>query len=145
MHPTLIISAYRQALEDAVTVLRDQIRFIFTFLLIFGCFNPIFLFSTPVDINDRSQLLSIIKSCLGTKFINRWSEQACQIALDAVSTVVVDENGRREIDIKRYAKVEKVIYFIHSSTIDVSSLTSINNFRFLEVPWKILAFYGELC
>ncbi|EFX77184.1 hypothetical protein DAPPUDRAFT_248090 [Daphnia pulex] len=55
MHQTLIISAYRQALKDAVTVLRDQI-------------------STPVDVNDRSQLLSIIKSCLGTKFINRWSE-----------------------------------------------------------------------
>ena len=67
-----------------------------------------------MDINDRSQLLSIIKSCLGTKFINRWSEQACQIALDAVSTVVVDENGRREIDIKRYAKVEKVSYIIHN-------------------------------
>ena len=114
-------------------------------LLIFGCFNKNILFSTPVDINDRSQLLSIIKSCLGTKFINRWSEQACQIALDAVSTVVVDENGRREIDIKRYAKVEKVIYFIHSSFIDVYSKTSMNNFRFLEVPWKILAFYGELC
>ena len=26
MHPTLIISAYRQALEEAVTILRDQIR-----------------------------------------------------------------------------------------------------------------------
>lgn len=61
-----------------------------------------------MDVNDRSQLLSIIKSCLGTKFINRWSEQACLIALDAVTTVAVDENGRREIDIKRYAKVEKV-------------------------------------
>ena len=73
----------------------------FIMIILFYC-------STPVDINDRSQLLSIIKSCLGTKFINRWSEQACQIALDAVSTVIVDENGRREIDIKRYAKVEKV-------------------------------------
>lgn len=89
MHPTLIISAYRQALEEAVTILRDQI-------------------STPVDINDRSQLLSIIKSCLGTKFLNRWSDLACQIALDAVSTVSMEENGQREIDIKRYAKVEKI-------------------------------------
>lgn len=26
MHPTVVISAYRQALEDAITVLRDQIR-----------------------------------------------------------------------------------------------------------------------
>ena len=34
---------------------------------------------------------------------------ACQIALDATSTVFIEENGRKEIDIKRYAKVEKVI------------------------------------
>lgn len=61
-----------------------------------------------MDINDRSQLIKIVKSCLGTKFLNRWADLACQIALDAVNTVVVDENGRREIDIKRYAKVEKV-------------------------------------
>ena len=33
---------------------------------------------------------------------------ACQIALDATSTVLMDDNGRKEIDIKRYAKVEKV-------------------------------------
>ena len=45
----------------------------------------------------------------GTKFLNRWSDLACQIALDAVSTVSMEENGQREIDIKRYAKVEKVI------------------------------------
>ncbi len=33
---------------------------------------------------------------------------ACSIALDATSTVCMEEDGRREIDIKRYAKVEKV-------------------------------------
>ena len=33
---------------------------------------------------------------------------ACQIALDATCTVYMEENGRKEIDIKRYAKVEKV-------------------------------------
>ena len=37
---------------------------------------------------------------------------ACQIALDATSTVCIDENGKREIDIKRYAKVEKVCSFV---------------------------------
>jgi T-complex protein 1 subunit gamma len=36
------------------------------------------------------------------------SDLACQIALDAVQTVLLEENGRREIDIKRYAKVEMV-------------------------------------
>ena len=40
---------------------------------------------------------------------------ACDIAYDAVSKVALEENGRKEIDIKRYAKVEKVstIYRIY--------------------------------
>ncbi len=86
MHQTLIISAYRQALKDAVTVLRDQIRYDKSLVVNINLFYlKQNLFSTPVDVDDRSQLLSIIKSCLGTKFINRWSEQACLIALDAVA------------------------------------------------------------
>lgn len=40
---------------------------------------------------------------------------ACQIAYDAVKTVSLEENGRKEIDIKRYAKVEKVS---HVCTVD---------------------------
>ena len=39
------------------------------------------------------------------------SELACKIALDATSTVALEENGKKEIDIKRYAKVEKVCMF----------------------------------
>lgn len=45
---------------------------------------------------------------MGTKFIGRWAELAINIALDAVNTVTLVENGRVEIDIKRYAKVEKI-------------------------------------
>ncbi|XP_071486135.1 T-complex protein 1 subunit gamma-like [Diadema antillarum] len=89
MHPTLIISAYKQAMEDMLQIMKDK------------C-------SKPVDINDRDQMMTIIKSCVGTKFINKWADLACQIAYDAVNTVFLDENGRKEIDIKRYAKVEKV-------------------------------------
>jgi T-complex protein 1 subunit gamma len=36
------------------------------------------------------------------------SDLACQIALDATATVATEQGGRREIDIKRYAKIEKV-------------------------------------
>lgn len=36
------------------------------------------------------------------------SDLACQIALDATATVSLEDGDRREIDIKRYAKVEKV-------------------------------------
>jgi T-complex protein 1 subunit gamma len=32
----------------------------------------------------------------------------CKIAIDAVKTVYVEENGRKEIDIKRYARIDKV-------------------------------------
>lgn len=70
-------------------------------------------FSVPLDRNDRQKLIEVIKSCVGTKFIGRWSDMACSIALEAVETVMMEENGRREIDIKRYAKVEKVCIFLH--------------------------------
>jgi T-complex protein 1 subunit gamma len=89
MHPTVIISAYRQALEEASKLLRDKI-------------------GVPVDVNNRDEMMKIVKSCIGTKFISKWSDLACKIALEAVSTVSFEENGRKEIDIKRYARIEKI-------------------------------------
>jgi len=54
-------------------------------------------------------MLNVVASCIGTKFISRWSDLMCGLALDAVRTVVVEEkDGRKEIDIKRYAKIEKI-------------------------------------
>lgn len=64
--------------------------------------------STSVDPNDRDIMLKIINSAINTKALSRWSSLACNIALDAVRTVELEENGRKEIDIKKYAKVEKV-------------------------------------
>jgi len=89
MHPTVVIQAYRQALEDAATMLRDNV-------------------STTIDMNDQVAVRKVIQSCVGTKFIAKWSDMACDIALDAVKTVTTEEGGKREIDIKRYAKVEKI-------------------------------------
>ena len=37
-----------------------------------------------------------------------WNDLACGIALDAVRCVHIEDRGHKEIDIKRYAKVEKV-------------------------------------
>ncbi|CAF92695.1 unnamed protein product, partial [Tetraodon nigroviridis] len=88
MHPTVIISAYRRALDDMLESLKE--------------------ISTPVDTSDRSMMLKIIHSAINTKVLSRWSELACSIALDAVRTVELEDNGRKEIDIKKYAKVEKV-------------------------------------
>jgi T-complex protein 1 subunit gamma len=90
MHPTVIIDAYRQCLEDAITFLQDKV-------------------AEPVDINDEAALIKVIQSCIGTKFISKWSDLACQIAIRAVKTVSIEQNGSvREIDTKRYAKIEKI-------------------------------------
>ncbi|KAG8278119.1 T-complex protein 1 subunit gamma [Homalodisca vitripennis] len=63
---------------------------------------------TPLDVTDKERLTEVVKSCVGTKFIGRWADMACKIALEAVQTVMLEENGRKEIDIKRYARVEKI-------------------------------------
>lgn len=49
-----------------------------------------------------------VEGCIGTKFISKWSNLAVNIALEAVNTVLFEENGRTEVDIKRYAKIEKI-------------------------------------
>lgn len=92
MHPIIIISAYKKALEDALQVVEE--------------------ISMPVDINNNEEMLSLIKSSIGTKFVSTWSDLMCKLALDAVRTVAQEEEGtgRREVDIKRYARVEKVAY-----------------------------------
>uniref|UniRef100_A0A182M7U0 T-complex protein 1 subunit gamma n=1 Tax=Anopheles culicifacies TaxID=139723 RepID=A0A182M7U0_9DIPT len=89
IHPTVIIRAYREALEDMVRILQDEV-------------------SIELDRTDKKRLSEVIKSCVGTKFVGRWSDLAVRIALDAVETVTLTENGRTEIDIKKYAKVEKI-------------------------------------
>ncbi|XP_037939779.1 T-complex protein 1 subunit gamma [Teleopsis dalmanni] len=89
IHPTVIIRAYREALEDIINHLQSDL-------------------SIPLDANNKDKVVDVVKSCVGTKFIGKWSELAVKIALDAVDTVKLTENGRLEVDIKRYAKVEKI-------------------------------------
>lgn len=89
IHPTVIIRAYREALEDMVNVMQNET-------------------SIALDKKDKAKLEEVVKACVGTKFIGRWSDLAVKIALDAVETVMMEENGRTEIDIKKYAKVEKI-------------------------------------
>lgn len=55
----------------------------------------------------------MIKTSIGTKFVSRWSEQMCKLALKAVQTVATTEQGsgskeNKTVDLKRYARVEKV-------------------------------------
>ncbi|KAH9462481.1 hypothetical protein Pst134EB_006374 [Puccinia striiformis f. sp. tritici] len=53
-------------------------------------------------------MLKLIKTSIGTKFSSRWSPMMCKLALQAVRVVSTEENGRKEVDIKRYARVEKI-------------------------------------
>jgi len=88
IHPRHIIGGYTKALEDALAII-DKL-------------------AQKVDITNRQEMLNIVNSSIGTKFISRWSDIMCGLALDAVLTVFIEEGGRKEIDIKRYAKVEKI-------------------------------------
>ena len=67
-------------------------------------------YSVEVDVTKNEEMRKIVKSAIGTKFINKWANLACDMAIKSVSTVAIENasTGRREIDIKRYAKVEKV-------------------------------------
>ncbi|KAI3822650.1 hypothetical protein L1987_10245 [Smallanthus sonchifolius] len=88
-HPTVICRAYNKALEDALAVL-DKI-------------------SMSIDVNDRSMMLGLVKSCIGTKFTSQFGDLIADLALDATTTVGVDlGQGLREVDIKKYIKVEKI-------------------------------------
>ncbi|MDP2437353.1 MAG: T-complex protein 1 subunit gamma [archaeon] len=87
MHPIVINRAFMSALDDSLACLER--------------------FSRNIG-DDRTELLKVIETCIATKYIAKWSGMFCNIALDAVSTCVVDENGRREVDIKRYLQVMKI-------------------------------------
>ncbi|OCF59744.1 T-complex protein 1 subunit gamma [Kwoniella mangroviensis CBS 10435] len=105
IHPVVIIRAFKQALNDALETIQK--------------------ISIPVDISSESEMMALIKTSIGTKFSSRWSDLMCSLALQAVRTVAVtaeSENGLvggsaegkleslniKTVDIKRYARVEKV-------------------------------------
>jgi len=89
IHPRIIGTAYYKAMEDALEVLKKK--------------------ATPIDTSDRKQLLDLVRSALGTKFVSRFGDIISNIAIDAVMRVMVVSDGKkREIDTKRYARVEKI-------------------------------------
>merc|ERR1719440_1638082 len=51
----------------------------------------------------------IVGAAIDTKFVSRWGTLISDLAIKAVQTIVVEKpDGRKEIDVKRYAKVEKL-------------------------------------
>jgi T-complex protein 1 subunit gamma len=89
LHPTVVVRGYIKALEDALAVV-DAMAF-------------------PIDTSDHGAMLNIVNSCIGTKYTSRFGPLMAELALEAVQCVAVDRgDGTKEIDIKKYAKVEKI-------------------------------------
>eukprot|EP01024_Parvocaulis_polyphysoides_P025828 TRINITY_DN2348_c0_g1_i4.p1 TRINITY_DN2348_c0_g1~~TRINITY_DN2348_c0_g1_i4.p1 ORF type:complete len:475 (+),score=95.38 TRINITY_DN2348_c0_g1_i4:92-1426(+) len=88
MHPTVICRGFKRALEESINILGEM--------------------SFPIDVNDRSQMLKVVNSCINTKFTHRFGDKMADLALDAVQTVTIATSSGRSIDIKKYAKVEKI-------------------------------------
>ncbi|KAF5840530.1 chaperonin complex component, partial [Dunaliella salina] len=89
LHPTVIVKGYAKALADAVKIV-DSVAF-------------------PIDTNNREQMLNVVNSCVATKFTHRFGTLMAELALTAVQTVAMEVGpGQREIDVKNYAKVEKI-------------------------------------
>merc|ERR1719379_2065639 len=88
LHPTLIVSGYMKALEDGLAIMN----------------------SLAYEVNTKSKeaMREIVGSAIDTKFVSRWGNLISDMAIQAVQTIVIEKDGRKEIDIKRYAKVEKI-------------------------------------
>ncbi|KAI8903208.1 chaperonin Cpn60/TCP-1 family [Gorgonomyces haynaldii] len=88
VHPIVLIQAFKLALEDSLEILNQV--------------------AAPVNIADKQEMLKLISASIGTKMSNQWGDLMCSMAYEAVKTVTTQINGKTEIDIKKYARVEKV-------------------------------------
>ena len=89
MHPRIVVGAYIKVMEVAEQSLKRL--------------------AIPVDVNDAKQMLTLVKSTLGTKFVSQFGDQIAQMAIDAVVTIADPQDSKkRTIDIKKYVRVEKV-------------------------------------
>jgi T-complex protein 1 subunit gamma len=89
-HPTVLVQAYTKALAYALSVCDDL--------------------AITVDVHkDHEWISKIVLSSIGTKFSSRWNDKLVNMAIQAVLTVVeTTPGGMPTVDIKRYAKVEKI-------------------------------------
>eukprot|EP00940_MAST-03C_sp_MAST-3C-sp2_P001509 g1509.t1 len=89
IHPTVIVQGFYQALEKALEICEK--------------------IAVKVDLDDQKLLRQLIASVIGTKFTSRYGDKFVDMAIKAVQTVTIKRTGRRaEVDIKKYAKVEKI-------------------------------------
>ena len=90
IHPTVVVSAYFQALSEASEILEEL--------------------AIPVDTEDVNDVKKALYSCVGTKFAKRWGDLIVDLALESCRVVMKGTNNlhKLNVEIKRYAKIEKV-------------------------------------
>ena len=88
IHPTQIVHAYYKAMNRIKEIVEEV--------------------GVDIDIEDEKDIRKIVSSCIGTKFSHKFGDLVIDLAIKAVRTVVKKGELGTEIDIKRYAKVEKI-------------------------------------
>lgn len=90
IHPLKIVKGFTSALADAIAAVKEV--------------------TTTLDPTNLEEVKEVVRACLGTKYNSRVEELMCHLAVKATMcvSVVNKVTGRKEIDIKRYAKVEKI-------------------------------------
>ena len=78
IHPVVIISAYNKALKEALEIVEK--------------------ISIPIDTSNDDDMLSLIKTSIGTKFVSRWSDLMCKLALEAVRAVATAPAGSPTVE-----------------------------------------------
>uniref|UniRef100_A0AC35TQ11 T-complex protein 1 subunit gamma n=1 Tax=Rhabditophanes sp. KR3021 TaxID=114890 RepID=A0AC35TQ11_9BILA len=89
IHPNVINRAY----ADALTLVIEQSNNVY---------------SKVIDIDNDSEVNTIVKSCLATKMMGKYSDFAVDIAVKAIRAIAVTTGDKKDIDIKRYCRIEKV-------------------------------------
>eukprot|EP00915_Cephaloidophora_sp_WS-2016_P008537 GHVH01011726.1.p1 GENE.GHVH01011726.1~~GHVH01011726.1.p1 ORF type:complete len:553 (-),score=89.10 GHVH01011726.1:320-1861(-) len=89
VHPVIVFRSYLNALDDCLRILDTN--------------------AVVVDEGDTETLNEIIMSSMDTKFSSRYGSIIPDMALKAARCVLkINDRGDKDIDIKRYAKVEKI-------------------------------------
>ena len=89
IHPTIICSAYYQALQEGLKIMKD--------------------ISVPLDFNNNDEVKKALLCCIGTKFAARWKNMVVDLAIDSVRIIASGcDKNKLSLDVKRYAKVEKI-------------------------------------
>uniref|UniRef100_A0A0N5C3Z7 T-complex protein 1 subunit gamma n=1 Tax=Strongyloides papillosus TaxID=174720 RepID=A0A0N5C3Z7_STREA len=64
--------------------------------------------SRTINIDDNEEIGKVVKSCINTKMMNNFMDFAVDIAINAIKTIAVTDGATKDIDIKRYCRIEKV-------------------------------------